>query len=179
MTKEQVKRRMVGAIVLVSLAVIFVPMLLDSRAVDDQLGVVIPKRDAGPFNEQLAEEAAQPIRRDPPTAADFDPNQLPATAAGVPAAGSAEPQQQPGAVSPTAWVVQVGSFSQQANAAGVADKLRAAGFDTVVESVQLDGQTLFRVQVGPEAEQGRAEALRDSIKARLELDGEVRRHPAG
>lgn len=176
MTKDQLKRRMVGAMVLVSLAVIFVPMLLDKRITDDQVGAVIPKRDTGPFDERLASQAPEPIERAEPAAEAFDPNRLPPTAAGVPGPGSSDPAP---VTAPSAWVVQVGSFSQQDNASGVAAKLRAAGFDTVVEPVTLEGQTLYRVQVGPVIEEAGAEALRASIKDKLQLDGKVRRHPPG
>jgi DedD protein len=179
MTKDQLKRRMVGALVLVSLGVIFIPMLLDTRIADDQFGAVIPKRDTGPFNEQLADRRPEPIERTVPAAAEFDPNTLPPTAAGVPQPGSAEPVSVAAPAVLSSWVVQVGSFSQQDNAAGVAEKLRGAGFDTVVEPVTLEGQTLYRVQVGPVIEEAKAEALRDSIKAQLQLDGKVRRHPPG
>jgi DedD protein len=181
MTKDQLKRRMVGAAVLASLAVIFVPMLLDKRVGDDLSGANIPTRDTGPFNEQLARQQPAPIQRAAPPTEDFDPNTLPATGAGVPQPRSVE---QPAAPPPpsaslSAWVVQVGSFSQQDNANGVADKLRGGGFDTVVEPVTLDGRTLFRVQVGPVIDEAKAEALRERIKAKLDLDGKVRRHPAG
>lgn len=180
MTKQQLKRRLVGATVLASLAVIFVPMMLDSRPAEELVGATIPERDVGPFNETLGASDTAPIERGDATAvAALDPNRLPPTAAGVPAAGGGEADR-PGAASATlrSWVVQVGSFSQQDNAEGMAQQLRAAGFDTVIEKAELDGQTLYRVQVGPEAAEARAELLRQRIHKTLKLDGSVREHPA-
>lgn len=180
MTRVQFKRRLVGAIVLASLAVIFLPMLLDSRVAEEQLGAVIPQRDVGPFNEQLARTTIQPIAPPAtpvppaaPAATPFEPETLPATAAGKPA--------QTAATTPElrTWVVQVGSYAQPDNADSVAARLRAAGFDTVVDKVELDGKRLYRVQVGPEIDQGRAEQLRTRIREKLQLDGTVRLHQAG
>ncbi len=183
MNKAQLKRRLVGAVVLVSLAVIFIPMMLDQRP-DVNIGVVIPDRDAGPFDMRLAAERPEPIKRLEPAAQSaqgaapsaspqrFDPNQQAA-----PAAGSTEPT--PETASPQAWVVQVGSFGQSDNAEGLAGRLRAAGFDTVVEQADVGGSPVYRVQVGPTSSEARAEQLRVRISDKLKLDGAVLRHPAG
>jgi DedD protein len=176
MTRQQFKRRLVGAIVLVSLAVIFLPMLLDRRANDDQLGEVIPQRDIPPFDKPATrpsvEPDIQPIAPSPAPAA----SPAPAPTAAKPAPVSAGAT---GSAEPKTWVVQVGSFAKSANAAKVADKLRAAGFDTVVDKVKVKGQTLYRVQVGPESDRGRAERLRLRIRQKLKMDGTVHLHQAG
>lgn len=178
MRKDQLKRRLVGAVVLVSLAVIFIPMMLDSRTVEENLGAAIPSRDTGPFDEQLARQTPTPIERTSGPAA-VDPNVLPATAAGVPKADSPEPQVAAQRPDLHAWVVQLGSFGERANADGLAAKLRAAGFDTVIEQARVDGQSVYRVQVGPEATEAAAEQTRQRIADKLKLDGKVHRHPAG
>lgn len=181
MTKSQLKRRLVGAAVLASLAVIFVPMMLDNRS-EVAVGPVIPDRSAGPFNERLAAEVPEPIRRTTPVEpvaaparpepapAAANPNVLPAPAAGETSAPAAGPQ---------GWVVQVGSFGESGNAEGLAKRLRAAGFDTVIESAQVQGATVYRVQVGPTADENAATDLRSQIQAKLQLDGKVVRHPPG
>jgi len=47
-----------------------------------------------------------------------------------------------------AWVVQAGSFAEQANALAVRDRLRRAGYPSFVTAPD-DGVGLFRVRVGP------------------------------
>ena len=79
----------------------------------------------------------------------------------------------------SAWVVQVGRYGPQDNADGVAAQLRKAGFDTVIEKAQVEGQPVYRVQVGPESSQARADQLRQRISDKLKLDGTVFQHPAG
>lgn len=167
--------------VLASLAIIFIPMLLDNRAVEENLGAVIPSRDTGPFNDDLARQAPAPIARlaSEPAVAAIDPNVLPPTAAGVPSSSSPEVDTQSATPALRAWVVQVGSYGQQDNADGVAARLRTAGFDTVIEKAQVEGQPVYRVQVGPESSQARADALRQRISDTLKLDGTVVQHPAG
>jgi len=171
MNRTQIRRRLVGTTVLLSLAVIFVPMLLDSRVADERLGVVIPARADLDFDAGLAARAAQPLAApaaaDLPSvaASDIDPNSLPATAAGN--ASSTAPAEL------RSWVVQVGSYARSDNADGVAARLRKAGFDTVVDRVDLDGQALYRVQVGPETDPDRARQVQARIQNRLQLDGTV------
>lgn len=179
MRKDQLKRRLVGALVLVSLAIIFVPMMLDSRAVEENLGAAIPSRNAGPFDENLAQQSPLPIERSDfkPAPAPFDPSQKPSAAAGVPQASSPEVDNLVPPPPLVAWVVQVGSFSQQDNAESVASRLRAAGFDTVIEKAMVDGQAVYRVQAGPESTEARAEQLRLQISDKVKLDGSVRQHP--
>lgn len=188
MTKAQLKRRLVGAVVLVSLAVIFIPMMLDNRGTEMGVGAAIPTRDTGPFDDELAmqrpeaiDRTAAPVAAEPgpataatqdqPASPSFDPNAQPAPAAGTPA--------QTTVATPRAWVVQVGSFGQADNAEAVAGKLRAAGFDTVIEKAQVDGGQVYRVQVGPTATEANAEQLRQRISDKLKLDGAVRQHPMG
>ena len=58
------------------------------------------------------------------------------------------------------YAVNVGSFSNLANARALADKLRAAGLPVTSESVDVNGKPAMRVRVGPYAERTVAEAAR-------------------
>ena len=71
------------------------------------------------------------------------------------------------------WVVQVGSFSSEANADGLVAKLRLEGLSAYRETVSGSGGTVYRVRVGPYVE--RDEALRADrlIGERLAIDGVV------
>lgn len=190
--EERIKRRLVGAIVLVSLAIIFVPMMLDGRGGEQQLAPGIPARDTGPYNEQLSQSLPEPpivpIRQAPEAVSQPEPEPTPATAPAPPPEVVAPPAARPAPTKPahvvsaarplTAWVVQVGSFSRHEGAEAVAGKLRAAGFDTQVEKASVNGQTVYRVQAGPEVDKARAEALRERIRDKLKLDGKVLSYPS-
>ena len=57
---EQLKKRLIGAAVLASLAVIFVPMLLESPPEERPLGEIPPPPPARPFDSKLLREPVPP-----------------------------------------------------------------------------------------------------------------------
>lgn len=128
---------------------------------------------AGPFETRAAAEAARlkiaqtvpgiPARLESgattPQGDVAAPAQTPTTAAGHPRAG--------------AWAVQVAAMGSQADANALRDKLRASGFDGFVDTVNAGGKQLWRVRAGPQTQRSDAVSLRDQIKAKLGLDGNV------
>ncbi|HEV2538107.1 MAG TPA: SPOR domain-containing protein [Frateuria sp.] len=71
------------------------------------------------------------------------------------------------------FAVQVAAMGSQADASALRDKLRAAGFDGFVDTVTSGGRQLWRVRAGPQVQRADAERVRDQIKARLGLAGNV------
>ncbi|MEI7036949.1 SPOR domain-containing protein [Fulvimonas yonginensis] len=71
------------------------------------------------------------------------------------------------------FAVQVAAMGSQADANALRDKLRAAGFDGFTDSVRASGRTLWRVRAGPQTQRADAERVRDEIKAKLGLAGNV------
>ncbi|HEV2623155.1 MAG TPA: SPOR domain-containing protein [Frateuria sp.] len=71
------------------------------------------------------------------------------------------------------FAVQVAAMGSQADAGALRDKLRAAGFDGFVDTVTSGGRQLWRVRAGPQTQRADAERVRDQIKARLGLAGNV------
>jgi cell division septation protein DedD len=69
--------------------------------------------------------------------------------------------------------VQVAAMGSQADANALRDKLRAAGFDGFTDSVTSGGRVLWRVRAGPQTRRADAERVRDQIKARLGMAGNV------
>ncbi|HEX7341760.1 MAG TPA: SPOR domain-containing protein [Rhodanobacteraceae bacterium] len=65
------------------------------------------------------------------------------------------------------WAVQVVAYSQRADADGLRDRLRKAGFDSYVDDIKANGQTLWRVRVGPLAQRDEAVSTLDRIKAKF------------
>ena len=121
---------------------------------------------AGPFETRTAAEAARlkitqsipgvPARLEQDASVDSTP--VAATAS---------------AGKPGGWAVQLAAMSSQADANTLRDKLRAAGFDGFVDSVQSGGKTLWRVRAGPQTQRADALRVHDQIKAKLGLDGNV------
>lgn len=177
------KQRLVGAAVLVALSVIFLPMIFDGagRRVDEPPGPMIPPE---PTFERGIEIPSASLSTDRETSS---PMQAPlaarneATVSALPVPdesrsipGPAEAEPRPAAL---AWVVQIGSFGEEANAVAERDRLRAAGYSAFVEPYSVDGREYFRVKVGPEPRRQEAEALAARLAEQEKIKGIVVTHP--
>jgi DedD protein len=119
--------------------------------------------------------AASPEPAEPPPAAVAAAT--PPTAASTPAAkpstkpSVAEPAAKPAANPPPAtaakgdWVVQLGSFGEEANARRLAQRVTTFGYKPVVSSYRTGGKTLYRVRIGPYEAKGQAEATASALTA--------------
>ena len=190
------KQRLVGAIVLVALGVIFIPMLLEGP---DQTPV--PKMDAlpepadrqrskplgtFPAPDAIPEEPEESIvlaDPEPAPVAAAKPDEVPPPAQSLPPAEEPLPPPVETAKKPPkpgplgSWVVQAGSFSSQQNALRLRDKLRKAGFVTQVEKASVAGQSRYRVRVGPFLEKVDAEKSRKQLLDKFALEGRVLSYP--
>ena len=160
--EEGLKKRLVGAAVLASLAVIFVPMLIDEPVVSHpELREIPPPPERQDFASEMLRE---PVIRPEPVRVDLTSAQpQAATEPGPPSKPQPKPTpasktERPAAL--TAWVIQVGSFSSRENAEKLVAKLRKAGFQTPdAERVELQGNTRYRVRVGPMVQKDKARRL--------------------
>lgn len=199
----QIKQRVVGAIVLVSLAIIFIPLILpgkgdlsgdsDSSNIPAQpdyrfptpkqapLPPVISKSPPVPVEPSQADSkapAAETVKPEPP-APKPDSNGKPPVASKAPVATASNlsdsAEEKTDQVS--AWVVQVGSFSSQANATAMRDRLRSKGYASFVEAVKGQSGLTYRVRVGPELTPELAERLKEKLFKQEKIEGLVQRYP--
>jgi len=196
------KQRLIGAAVLVILAVIFIPMLLDTSVDEKQVmsGTNIPTQPADMPAPPPAEDFSsrivpleQPPEAAPATATAETPEPElstgPASAAeGPPPSDSAttteetrapavENEDKAGSVGVTAWVVQLGSFSSAENAEALNQKLRKARFKASGEPLRQNNGAVYRVRIGPELKRSDAEAINASLKQDLQLEGIIVHYP--
>ncbi|MFO7326119.1 MAG: SPOR domain-containing protein [Pseudomonadota bacterium] len=108
-----------------------------------------------------APRAQQPSRTAPAPAT----SSAPASSAGAPAQARAATPAPAAAAAGGDWWVQLGSFSSEQNAQGLAGRMRARGFSIQVSKVQSGGRDLFRVRAGPEKSREAALALRSRLAA--------------
>jgi DedD protein len=194
--ERRLKERLIGASVLVMLAVIFIPIVLDDSAhaptaitVTNIPPIPDPGHAPPPRPEPVAagtgsSEQDAAILRVPEIR---KPEPEPETAAATPekaadpgvsrAASPYKPAAKTSPVGLSAWVVQLGSFDSAENAGVLNNRLRQAGYASFVEPFRQNGVERFRVRVGPELQQSDAQALRDRLKAGMGLDGIVMRYP--
>ncbi len=175
------RQRMVGALVLVALAVIFLPMLF-SR--EDQLQRVVVEAPAMPHAAPPPSAELEPVAV--PQVADLPQEPVPGAAAPAPAAPVEAPAAvvEPAAVVDLApppvsrldanglavsWSVQLASLSNRASAESLQQTLRGKGYNAYIRNVE----GMNRVFVGPVIERAEAERLRDQLTRLQKLNGFV------
>lgn len=202
---QRLKERLVGAAVLVVIAVIFIPMLLngptDSGAITK---TNIPVRPTEKFNSKLipltdslkpvveveADDAASGFVREYQEMIDVTEKTSNESQDNTPVKAESNDDTaitdkklitgkivKDKQVGLTAWVVQLGSFSSKINADKLNLNLRKSGFPAFVEPLTKNGEKSYRVRVGPEILRADADALLKSIKTKMKLDGIVLNYP--
>jgi len=111
-------------------------------------------------------EVPAPVVESPPTVT------APATVAATNAPAPPPPKpvaSAPAASTPTAakgdWVVQLGSFGEEANARRLAQRAATFGYKANVSSYRSNGRTMYRVRVGPFEARGKADATASALSA--------------
>lgn len=197
---EGLKQRIIGALVLVVAAVVFLPMLLSGQDETVEVVVDVPEE---PFLDQQPIAPAEPVALPDAPQVPGIPEPDPATDS----TAAAQPQPQPGqppmvtasepepaaepeleqatepeppaatpAPKPAAsgdWVIQLGSFSSSGNAEGLSATLRTQGYNSYTHSVTVQGKTITRVYVGPLASRDAANRLRDELASKRGSKGLV------
>ncbi|HEL2979374.1 TPA: SPOR domain-containing protein [Stenotrophomonas maltophilia] len=166
------KQRLIGAIVLVALAVIFLPMLVKG-----------PAPDSGVANVPIAAP-------DAPADGQFETRELPLVAPAGGATGlqtgQARPLQEAAspATPPTVdtspavaagnFAVTFGAYGSKADADAVIAYLKRSQLPGFAETTTINGRQAWRVRVGPYADRAQAEAARlQAVKIRADVKAEV------
>ena len=226
-TESRFRQRLVGAAVVVALAVLLLPLWLDGSGIDSLRVQPIPEKpeiaDDSPGEIPLpSAESAAPLES-PPEAlmpaqqatgeAPAEPDEEPAATDGQAAApadpaeasdvagdASAGPDDPAADAAPTVaddtsraeaeasssdalpatsaqgeYVVQLGSFSDESNARGLAASVEDSGFEVMIEPLFSEQGTVWRVRVGPYATRDLAGEATERLRQRLGRDGLVMR----
>ena len=174
---QQLKERLIGIIVLVLFAVIFIPMFFtgtNDSILKNKENVSISKEsefisklkpitdtatDSNTENIELApvvEESLAPVVEEIP----FNQEMLKTDTVGQ-----------------MNWVVQVGSFSSKDNAEKLNQKVKKAGFRSFVNPITQNNRIMHQVCLGPEYDETDAKNLLKEIKNKMKLDGIVKKYP--
>ncbi|MCG8325618.1 MAG: SPOR domain-containing protein [Thiotrichales bacterium] len=188
---QNLKERLVGAAVLIILAVIFIPMFLsDVPITEDRITETnIPEKPEAFSSRIVPLEAKKSAVSSPETAAEQPEAVAETTQAAAPAVSPDEaaagiatvPQKEvikdSNGVGLTAWVVQLGSFSSEENAQSLNSKLRQHKYPAFVEPQVRGDSVIYRVRVGPELRRSNAEKLKTEISKKLGVDGILVQYP--
>ncbi|MGH8701374.1 MAG: SPOR domain-containing protein [Burkholderiales bacterium] len=189
--KRRARRRLIGAVVLVSAVVVVLPMVLDSEPgpVSQDITVRIPSPDSGTFTTQVkplpaprvpesksarpqAEEktaAAPEVPREKPKPAAKPQSAKPDKAPAKPAAKTARPAAK---AKGGQLVVQVIALADAEKAQRMQQQISAAGIQSYTEIVKTVKGDVTRVRAGPFPTREAAEMARDQLKA-LGMNGNI------
>ncbi len=229
---KALQKKLVGAAVLIALAVIFLPMLFDGKKDEapvsmqieippkpvfdipnrldrEQPAVAVPAPVEAPAvqtieiatepaatdvqgGQQAEKQAPAATAEQPPKQAVVEPpvEQKPAAKPKPPKVDkkpvakveqpkppkAASKPSTPPAAGGAGFVVQVGSFSQKANADTLTRKLQAKGFPAFVEGTKAGGKSIYRVKVGPRPTREAADDLRQRLIDKQRLEGIIVSH---
>jgi len=200
---QGLKERLVGAAVLVAIAVWLVPWVLDGPeapletnsgslqlpAAEEPMPMRTQTLRLGDAADDEAESpataAAPPVEDEPAPAVAPPPAETASAAAETPIVTAARTQAQPAAEVATSqpppaapppkptpapaatgdWTVQLGSFSDEANARRLAQRSSTFGYKAEVSSYRSGSRTLYRVRVGPSRTRAEADATASALKA--------------
>ena len=198
MLDKGLKQRMVGALVLVALAVIFLPMLLSRENEMRRVTVDAPPMPQASVATEIVVEPAEvvepealpqePVPVEEPQAQVVEIPDMPESPVQTPVPVP-QPSQSPPATPepsvvtapakpegrldannlPISWSVQLASLSSRSGAENLQKTLRTQGYNAYIRT--FDGMN--RVFVGPLIERAEAERLRDQLNRQHKLSGFV------
>jgi len=168
---QALKQRLVGAVVLAALAVIFLPALFNGGRPKqlDTLKEVPPMPATTPFVVQepsrppgAADEKVTPVSEmyamDPkPTGAMEKIHQITQTTV-----ASGQPGLNKKGI-PNAWALQVGVFSDKTKADALKKSLQAKGYRAFTRTITRDKKDTTRVMIGPELDQSAVTKIKIAV----------------
>ena len=173
---QKLKERLIGVIVLVSLAVIFIPLFLtepvnliqedkkNSSSSEDSefVSKLKPVDEANQDLDIKNVEYGTVTEQIPETVTE----QIPETVA-----------LRENEVGQMNWIVQIGSFSNKENAEKLNLKAKSAGFRSFINPIMQNNRIMHQVCLGPEYDEVDANKLLEKIKNKMELDGIIKKYP--
>lgn len=187
---DGLKQRLVGAFVILSLAVIFLPMIFDKphHAVTSQIVELPPKPEFKPVVVQAAKKPQfEIVEVDPADQRVKSVDKITQTKKSE-AEPAASEKSQPSKTAPitqvktgtpkvadlpvfkNVWMVQLGTFSKAENAYKLRDRLRQDGFDGHTKKIRVKGKDAVRVFTGPFVNRQEAARIKKRVDEKYRVD---------
>lgn len=145
MQKINLKQRIIGAIVLLALAVIFLPMLLQESGGTKISLQQLPSRPSVPDVQGVTTLPAIQLQSSDKIAT----------------AGA------------TAWSLQLGAFESEKNANALLKRLQKAGYPAYIQIQKGKTGNIMRVYIGPEVERGKLQQEADKLTQQMQIKGTI------
>ncbi|MAZ44005.1 MAG: hypothetical protein CMF48_02330 [Legionellales bacterium] len=186
---HQLKERLFGGVVIVALAIVFIPMLFD-QSIPKEVSPYSSLPEAPDWSEEnditvpehwiASEQESQD--KDKTVIYNLAKNRIRTTDLNeqpqnnVPASPTHEAAKQkiePEAVIRKVWAIQLASFNEADNAEDLAQELRMNGYPAYTTKAKQADKETMRVMVGPEIDKREAQNLKSVLKTRFNLEGIV------
>lgn len=189
--------RIVGAVILVTLAVVFVPMVLREQvpaeagrdalvsASDSATKVMIlplespkPRVQQDQSASQHAQDQAEPSLDSPAAPEPAESVAVDTTPeAAIPSQPTPPTRSASTATIDKGWVIQMGTYSNPDNASRVRTQLKQLGYVVTLEDIQLKSGKATRVRVGPYTKKTQAITTKAELQKQIGLQGVVLAYP--
>ena len=165
---QKLKERLIGVIVLVSLAVIFIPLFLTEP-------VNLIQEDKKNSSSSEDSEFVSKLKPVDEANQDLDIKNVEygTVTEQIPEAVTLRENE----VGQMNWIVQIGSFSNKENAEKLNLKAKSAGFRSFINPIMQNNRIMHQVCLGPEYDEVDANKLLEKIKNKMELDGIIKKYP--
>ncbi|MEM9256253.1 MAG: SPOR domain-containing protein [Pseudomonadota bacterium] len=203
---EVLKQRLVGALILLALGVIFWPIIFVQPDVDvvseqraippgpavaveevdapDLVGLrespqrqPLPEPDQEPIGDALGESTQEPKPQgQAEEVAESAELSAPSPAEQIGRTTPPEPLQVDSDGVPVAWILQVVSVSSEVKANELRAQLLAMDYKAYVKRVPRDGKTLYRVYIGPQFEKSALQKLQPVVDKELGVSSMITRY---
>jgi len=205
--ERHLKERLTGATVLVLFGVIFIPMVLDnSSETQKSVRTVLPPKQNTEYQsriipvegESIPEKNLQsnqvdsgnsiqkinpviPVKEAPESnneSAELNANISAVTTSNINLEEQTETKIVPNnSEGLSAWVIQLGSFTNQINAESLVNKLQLEGYPAYIEELIDNSESIHRVRVGPELNREDAEKLQQTLVSHTGIKGIILSYP--
>ena len=180
---DGIKQRLIGAVVLVALMIIFLPMFFGDRNVETvDILIEMPAKPAipefdisKPVPPEKQRSIEQPAAEKTEVAAKLEPELQIKQQAEKDLKELADKKVDANNL-PVSWTLQVASFKERTNAEKLRDKLRKGSYKAYIKFRPNVEPKMIRVFVGPVLERKTIDSLKASISKQYKLDGVVVRY---
>ena len=187
--KQGTKQRIVGTIVIASLALIFLPIIFDGQGSHQtQTTSRIPEQPVVPILPEPQQSRPVIISDADLVAIETKPEPEPVTktieesASDVIEVSASEsgftrdiPTLNPAGL-PNGWSIRLGSFSEASNATNLMQRLQTAGYKAYIRDIDSEQVELTGVFVGPWLERALVNDYIDQLRDEFQLEGMVVRY---
>lgn len=164
---DGIKQRLIGAIVLMALMVIFLPMFFNGGNAE-QIDILIEMPEKPPIPEFDVSKPATPSELKAKEESQSPKEEM--------ILEELKDKKVDAEGLPVSWTLQVASFKERENAEKLRDKLRDGGYKAYIK-YRLDVEPrMIRVFVGPVLDRKTVDKFKTSISKQYKLDGVVVRY---